>query len=290
MARRRLKGLANFLQFTAVTLCASVWASTSLAQAGLDFEFYRDNVEPIFLQGHGENGLVPGACVMCHSWQVGTPFKLQPLQHDAGGEPYWTEARSRHNFEVVSRLVAPGFPQGSRLLLKPLATEAGGMPVHVGGKFWESQDDPEWQVLAEWVESASATQATRSEPVTVVDFEFYRSCVQRVFLNPREGAVPCATCHTAGRRGFAPPIPEGRTYWNEEESRRNFGVLMQFVTPGYPMQSLFLQNPLHPDGGGTPMHGGGIRWESQNDPEWQELAAWVRGENKGNMCPAPLQF
>ena len=265
-------------------------AQSSEAQSVLSFEFYRENVEPIFMRGHGENGLVPGACVMCHSWQVGTPFKLQPLQHDAGGDPYWTEARSRHNFEVVSRLVTPGFPQNSRLLRKPLATEAGGTEYHVGGKFWESQDDPEWQILAEWVESASARSVAARPPPPEVDFDFFRSCVQGVFLNPREGAVPCTTCHAAGSRGFAPPVPEGRRYWNEEESRRNFGVVMRFVTAGYPMQSLFLQNPLHPDGGGTPMHGGGKRWESQDDPEWQELAAWVRGENRGSTCPVPLQF
>jgi hypothetical protein len=256
----------------------------------LDFEFYRENVEPIFVTLHGEGGLVPGACVMCHSWQVGTPFKLQPLQHDAGGEPYWTEARSRHNYEVVSRLVTPGFPQNSRLLRKPLAMDAGGTEYHVGGKFWESQDDPEWQILSEWVGSATARPVAARPPPPQVDFDFFRSCVQRVFLNPREGAVPCATCHAEGSRGFAPPIPEGRTYWNEEESRRNFAVVMRFVTAGYPMQSLFLQNALHPDGGGTPMHGGGKRWESQDDPEWQELAAWVRGENRGSTCPVPLQF
>ncbi len=266
------------------------WAFPSETQDMLDFEFYRENIEPIFIRGHGENGLVPGACVMCHSWQVGTPFQLQPLQHDAGGDPYWTEARSRHNFEVVSRLVSPGFPQNSRLLRKPLATEAGGTEYHVGGKFWESQDDPEWQLLAEWVSSAEAGQMAAGPAPPEVDFEFFRSCVQPVFLNPREGAVACATCHGGGSRGFAPPIPEGRTDWNEDESRQNFGVVMRFVTPGYPMQSLFLQNPLHPDGGGTPMHGGGKRWESQDDPEWQALAAWVRGENRGSTCPVSLQF
>ena len=266
------------------------WASPRETQDVLDFEFYRENVEPIFTTGHGEGGLVPGACVMCHSWQVGTPFKLQPLQHDAGGDPYWTEARSRRNFEVVSRLVAPGFPQNSRLLRKPLATEAGGTEYHVGGKFWESQDDPEWQILAEWVSSAQAGQMAAGPPPPEVDFEFFRSCVQPIFLNPREGAVDCATCHAAGSRGFAPPISGGRAYWNEEESRSNFEVVMRFVTPGYPMQSLFLQNALHPDGGGTPMHGGGKRWESQDDPEWRELAAWVRGENRGGTCPAPLRF
>ncbi len=181
-------------------------ASSSEAQEVLDFEFYRENIEPIFLRGHGENGLVPGACVMCHSWQVGTPFKLQPLQHDAGGDPYWTVARSRHNFEIVSRLVTPGFPQNSRLLRKPLATEAGGTEYHVGGKFWDSQDDPEWQILAEWVESASARPVAARPPPPEVDFDFFHSCVQRVFLNPREGAVPCTTCHAGGSRGFAPPV------------------------------------------------------------------------------------
>ena len=172
--RNRLK---NFLSFFTLVLFATLWASTSAAQTGLDFDFYRENIEPIFLRGHGENGLVPGACVMCHSWQVRTPFKLQPLQHDAGGDPYWTGARSRRNFEVVSSLVAPSFPLGSRLLLKPLATEAGGLPIHVGGKFWESQDDPEWQILAEWVGSASATQVATSQPAPTVDFDFFRSCV-----------------------------------------------------------------------------------------------------------------
>ena len=213
-----------------------------------------------------------------------------PASRHLSRSPCIAFAVRAHNFEVVSRLVTPGFPQNSRLLLKPLQTAAGGTQYHVGGKFWESRDDPEWQVLAEWVRSAAAGPEAASSPAPDVDFDFFRSCVQRVFLNPREGAVPCTTCHAGGSRGFAPPVPEGRTYWNEEESRRNFRVVMRFVTPGYPMQSLFLQNPLHPDGGGTPMHGGGIRWESQNDPEWQELAAWVRGENRGSTCPAALQF
>jgi hypothetical protein len=35
----------------------------------------------------------------------------------------------------------------------PLAHEAGGNSFHPGGKHWESQSDPEWQSLAEWVRS-----------------------------------------------------------------------------------------------------------------------------------------
>jgi hypothetical protein len=33
----------------------------------------------------------------------------------------------------------------------PLAEAAGGTAFHPGGKHWTSQDDPEWQALADWV-------------------------------------------------------------------------------------------------------------------------------------------
>ena len=42
--------------------------------------------------------------------------------------------------------------------------------------------------------------------------------------------------------------------------------------------------PLHPDGGGSYTHNGPRRWQSRNDPEWQMLAGWVRGERKGTTC------
>jgi hypothetical protein len=37
------------------------------------------------------------------------------------------------------------------LLLHPLSKEAGGDHFHAGGKHWKSQSDPEWQILAAWV-------------------------------------------------------------------------------------------------------------------------------------------
>ena len=67
------------------------------------------------------------------------------------GAKMWTEEQSRHNFEAVSKLVTPGEPLKSRLLLQPLATEAGGTQRHTGGKFWNSQSDPEFQAMSEWV-------------------------------------------------------------------------------------------------------------------------------------------
>ena len=39
----------------------------------------------------------------------------------------------------------------SRLLVHPLAADAGGDHFHNGGKHWLSQTNPEWQTLAAWV-------------------------------------------------------------------------------------------------------------------------------------------
>ena len=85
-------------------------------------------------------------CYVCHS--QGTPFRLQPLSPNAAT---WNEEESRKNFEAVRRLVVPGQPTASRLLMMPLASSAGGDPFHPGGKRWESQQDAEWQMLAAWV-------------------------------------------------------------------------------------------------------------------------------------------
>jgi hypothetical protein len=58
---------------------------------------------------------------------------------------------------MASKFVVPGVPSKSRLLTMPLAHEAGGTEFHPGGKHWESQNDPEWKALSEWVKNAAAT-------------------------------------------------------------------------------------------------------------------------------------
>lgn len=266
---------------------ASARASTSgppaAAQsvvADLDFEFYRERVEPIFLEDRGGHGPGASACVTCHV-PSGTPLKLQPLEEDDDGGVYWTEEQSRKNFTVVTGLVTPGQPERSRLLREPLAEEAGGSGTHVGGTFWDSQDDPEWQVLAEWVRTADADAPSGFPDVaSAPSFEFFRSCVQRIFLDREEEGdrMECAACHTGGYRGYLEPIPEDRDFWNEAESRRNFGNVIQYVEPGYPLRSRFLTHPLDYRGGGDGYHSGGRRWKTQDDPEWQMLAAWVKGK------------
>jgi len=261
-------------------------ASSAAPQQALDFEFYRDNVEPIFMKSRGDF-LPPDpgdpACVMCHTWQTNTPLKLQPLEEDGNGGVFWTEEQSRLNFEVVSRLVVPGDPENSRFLRKPLVARAGGTVSHTGGKFWTSQEDPEWQIIAEWVSNATGSP-DRSPDSPSLDFEFFRACVQPILVNPLPDSLACTSCHSEGAAAFVSSIPEGRRFWNEEESRSNYQVVSRLIAPGYPTQSRLLMHPLHPDGGGDYAHNGVRRWMSQDDPEWQMLAAWVRGERRGNSC------
>ena len=47
------------------------------------------------------------------------------------------------------------------------------------------------------------------------------------------------------------------------------------------MKSRMLLHPLAEAAGGDRFHGGGKHWQSQSDPEWQTLAAWVCGETLG---------
>ena len=131
-------------------ITTAVVASFAAAQT-LDFDFYRTRVEPIFLQKRPEHT----RCVVCHSGGR-RAFSLLTL---ASGATSYTEEQSRRNFESVSKLVVPGKPDTSILLLHPLAHAAGGDQFHSGGRQFRSKDDSEWQVLAHWVQGAKLSDA-----------------------------------------------------------------------------------------------------------------------------------
>ena len=140
----------------------------------LDFDLYRDTVEPILLAKRAGNA----RCVVCHSRGGGNSY-LEPL---TPGRDNYDEEQSQRNFERVRRLVVPGAPTESILLMNPLIEEAGGSHWHAGGKHWESQTDPEWQTLARWVNTTTAA----------LDFDFYRNNVEPVLLAKRPGNARAA--------------------------------------------------------------------------------------------------
>jgi hypothetical protein len=127
----------------------AVLAAAAAAQTGpkaLDFTAYREHVEPIFLKKRPNHA----RCAACHTASASN-FQLQPLDP---GAATWTEAQSRLNFASVSRLVVPGDPSKSRFAIHPLAPEAGGDDFHGGGHQFESKDDPDWKIIADWIRGA----------------------------------------------------------------------------------------------------------------------------------------
>ena len=129
------------LLLAATALPAQQSLSSASSTPALDYAFFKQKVQPIFLKkrpGHAR-------CVVCHDHRV------PPLQPLAPGAANWNEEQSRQNFEMWKLFVVPGEPLQSKMLLHPLAKKAGGDNFHAGGKHFQSQSDPEWQTLAAWV-------------------------------------------------------------------------------------------------------------------------------------------
>src|ERR1700682_5633727 len=127
----------------------------------LDFHVFKEKVEPIFLKsrpGHAR-------CYGCHS-EYNRSFHLEKLAPDTAN---WTEDQSQRNFQNILQHVVSGDPSSSRLLIHPLAPEAGGDPFHSGGYQFQSQNDPDWLTIAEWVRGAR-TEASADPSLKSVAF------------------------------------------------------------------------------------------------------------------------
>ena len=112
-----------------------------------------------------------------------------------------------------------------------------------------------------------------------LDYEFFKTRVQPIFLNKRPGNARCYVCHRGtGGTTYLQVLTPGATMWDDAQSRKNFDAVRRFVVPGAPLKSKLLMHPLAEHAGGDEFHGGGHHWTSQENPEWQTLAAWVRGQ------------
>jgi hypothetical protein len=131
------------------------------------------------------------------------------------------------------------------------------------------------------VAALMAQQPSASPNQSSLDFEFFKARVQPIFLEKRPGYTRCVVCHSSGGAvGFLQPLSPGATTWNDEQSRLNFEAVSRLVVPGEPLKSPLLMHPLEPSAGGDEFHNGGRQFTSQKDPQFQTIAAWVRGERK----------
>jgi len=110
-----------------------------------------------------------------------------------------------------------------------------------------------------------------------LDYGFFKTKVQAVFLARRAGHARCVVCHTFNNAAFKlVPLSPGSTTWNEEQSRLNFELVKRVAVGG--LESKLLKHPLAEEAGGDPHHGGAQQFASQQDPDWLTLKAFVSGE------------
>ena len=137
-----------------------------------------------------------------------------------------------------------------------------------------------WALLIGLLSQQSVPSSPSSAASASLNFEFFRAKVQPIFIAKRPGHARCVSCHAGAR---APevlrlqPLSPGSTNWNEEESRKNFDAVSRLVVAGN-LKSPLLVHPLAEEAGGDFFHNGGKHFNSQNDPEWQTLKAWVLGQ------------
>src|SRR5271157_2349831 len=113
--------------------------------------------------------------------------------------------------------------------------------------------------------AAFAPQATAQPAASSLDFEFFKTRVQPIFLARRPGHARCYVCHSMGAGGFRlQQLSPGATTWNEEQSRLNFQAVQTRVRPGDPDDSILLLRPLAAEAGGTSFHSGGKHWDSKD--------------------------
>jgi hypothetical protein len=139
---------------------------------------------------------------------------------------------------------------------------AACLSLAAGGSLYAAQNQP----------------APAAAPGVTLDYEFFKTRVQPVFLLKREGHTRCAVCHTVNNARFhLVRLSPGATTWTEEQSRQNFQLIQRVAIPGS-LDSPIVKHPLAETAGGDPHHGGAQQFESQGDPSWQTLRAFVMGQ------------
>jgi hypothetical protein len=130
---------------------------------------------------------------------------------------------------------------------------------------------------AGWIVGAVAQSAPS------LDYEFFKSRVEPVFLKKRAGHTRCYVCHAESNNAFTlEKLPAGEKSWSEEQSRRNFATVSTLVTAGDPATSRLLMQSLAPEAGGNVFHSGGRQFASKQDPDYRVLAQWISGAKPGD--------
>jgi hypothetical protein len=138
----------------AVAFVLATASFVSRAETTLDYDYFKAKVQPIFLTKRPTHA----RCVMCHAG-ANNMLKLEELPE---GAQTWTEEQSRKNFATVSKIIqAVDDPIQAKILVHPLAPEAGGDVYHSGGRQFANRNDPNWKTIYAWAKGAKLTDSKK---------------------------------------------------------------------------------------------------------------------------------
>src|SRR5438309_7943276 len=100
--------------------------------------------------------------------------------------------------------------------------------------------------------AALLNQQPASPASVSLDFDFFKSKVQPIFLAKRPGHARCISCHSSGTPLRLQPLSPGSATWNDEESHKNFDAVSRVAAGS--LRSSLLRHPLADQAGGDFYH------------------------------------
>ena len=128
--------------------------------------------------------------------------------------------------------------------------------------------------------SASGMRAAQEPAAGSLDYEFFKTKVQPIFLAKRPGHARCIACHGSGTPLRLQPLAAGQHDLDRrgvaQELRR--GPARRRARQRARAGSSSIRSTKQ--AGGDFYHNGGKHWSSQNDPEWQTLKSGCSDRRK----------
>ena len=87
-------------------------------------------------------------------------------------------------------------------------------------------------LLALMTAAVHGQQPATSASSSSLNYEYFKTKVQPIFVAKRPGHARCIACHGQGTPLRLQPLPAGSTSWNEDDSRKNFQAVQRVVVPG----------------------------------------------------------
>ncbi len=260
------------------TKAAAATSGTKPAKAGelpFDFNFFTAFVQPLFLKKYGNE-----ACVDCHTPEANATGSFRILAPSAAGR--YTLEQSQTNFASVLAVIVRADVEKSGLLLKPLNPRAPEGKIrgvtHDGGVFWDTQYDPDFEMLDDWLKGAKL----EVPPDKQLNFAYFAEHVEPIFSTPGPDGFACVNCHSTHAIFHleSPETREGKL--SVEQLQNNYQAAHRVIDETAPASSFILRKPtsLREGEPGGLSHAGGVRWPEKKDSwQYKALITWMGTRN-----------